>query len=127
MATTEERTYYTVPEAARVLGVSRATVWRWIKAERLPAQRVGPRILRVRRADVEALVQPADPATETPEERARRKREELFKDYDPDATKAALLAIAGTWEDVDADALIADIYRWREEGTRPPDRPPWPI
>ena len=29
----------------------------------------------------------------------------------------------GSWSDIDADALIADIYRWREEGTRPADRP----
>lgn len=29
----------------------------------------------------------------------------------------------GSWSDIDADTLIADIYRWREEGTRPADRP----
>lgn len=29
----------------------------------------------------------------------------------------------GSWSDIDADALIKDIYRWREEGSRPIDRP----
>ena len=30
---------------------------------------------------------------------------------------------AGTWDDVDTEKLKADIYRWREEGSRPWDRP----
>jgi hypothetical protein len=29
----------------------------------------------------------------------------------------------GSWSDIDADKLISDIYRWREEGSRPIDRP----
>jgi len=29
----------------------------------------------------------------------------------------------GSWSDLDADALITNIYRWREEGTRPTTRP----
>ena len=29
----------------------------------------------------------------------------------------------GSWSDIDADAMIAAIYRAREEGTRPIDRP----
>lgn len=48
---------------------------------------------------------------------------DLWKDYDPKKVREALDATAGTWSDVDADKLIADIYRWREEGTRPPNRP----
>jgi hypothetical protein len=30
---------------------------------------------------------------------------------------------AGSWSDIDTDALIDRIYRAREEGTRPADRP----
>jgi hypothetical protein len=33
------------------------------------------------------------------------------------------LAAIGSWSDLDADKLIADIYRWREEGSRPATRP----
>ena len=44
------------------------------------------------------------------------------------ATKAktvykASLAAIGSWSDLDADELIAKIYRWREEGSRPANRP----
>lgn len=48
---------------------------------------------------------------------------DIWKDYDPKKVHEALDATAGTWSDIDADKLIADIYRWREEGTRPPNRP----
>lgn len=47
------RPFCTVAEAARMLGVSPATVWRWIVAQRLPAYRVGPRGIRIRKEDVE--------------------------------------------------------------------------
>ena len=29
----------------------------------------------------------------------------------------------GSWADLDTDKIIEDVYRWREEGSRPPDRP----
>jgi hypothetical protein len=32
-------------------------------------------------------------------------------------------AAFGSWSDIDADELIANIYRWREEGSRPATRP----
>jgi hypothetical protein len=32
-------------------------------------------------------------------------------------------AAFGSWSDLDADELIANIYRWREEGSRPATRP----
>ena len=35
----------------------------------------------------------------------------------------ALAETAGSWADIDTEALIADIYRAREEGSRPVDRP----
>jgi hypothetical protein len=33
--------------AARALGVSRASVWRWARSGSLPSRRLGPRALRV--------------------------------------------------------------------------------
>jgi hypothetical protein len=32
-------------------------------------------------------------------------------------------ATFGSWSDLDPDKLIADIHRWREEGSRPATRP----
>ena len=32
-------------------------------------------------------------------------------------------ATFGSWSDLDADELIANIHRWREEGSRPAPRP----
>jgi hypothetical protein len=32
-------------------------------------------------------------------------------------------ATFGSWSDLDAEALITNIYRWREEGSRPATRP----
>lgn len=53
-----ESPYYSVPEAAEALHVSRATIWRWIDAGRLPAYRVGPRRIRIKVEDLRRAVQP---------------------------------------------------------------------
>ena len=50
--------YYTVPEAARRLKVSPSTIWRWIDAEKLPAYRIGPRAIRIKREDLDAAIRP---------------------------------------------------------------------
>src|SRR5919204_6841242 len=52
----EARPYYGISEAARLLGVNRVTVWRWVAAGRLPVWRVGPRTVRVRREDLQRLL-----------------------------------------------------------------------
>src|SRR5438105_4775407 len=49
------RTYYNVSEVARLLGVSRVSVWRWISSGRLPVARLGHRTVRIRSEDVDAL------------------------------------------------------------------------
>lgn len=59
MTAQRDRDYYTVPEAADLLNVSPSTVWRWVKAERLPAYRVGPRAIRIKKEDLAAVVRPA--------------------------------------------------------------------
>lgn len=52
----------TLKEAARLLRVSEATVRRWLKQGRLPAYHVGPRAVRIRRADVDAVISPLNNA-----------------------------------------------------------------
>lgn len=52
MTTNATSEYLSVKEAAAELGVSPSTIWRWIEAGRLPAQRIGPKIIRLRRDDV---------------------------------------------------------------------------
>src|ERR1700730_17022268 len=49
--------------------------------------------------------------------------ENPWKDYDPEKVLAALENTAGSWADLDTDKLIADIYKAREKGSRPADRP----
>lgn len=36
-----KRERYSVPEAAKLIGVSRFTLWRWIRGNKLPAIRLG--------------------------------------------------------------------------------------
>lgn len=44
---------YSVPQAARALGISPTTVRRWIRRGTLPASREGPRGFRIREEDLE--------------------------------------------------------------------------
>jgi hypothetical protein len=37
---------------------------------------------------------------------------------DPDAARATIEAAAGSWSDVDIDALIGQVYRAHEDGSR---------
>ena len=39
------------------------------------------------------------------------------------AAYQASLAAIGSWSDLNADEIIANIYRWRNEGSRLPTRP----
>ncbi|MCL4459661.1 MAG: hypothetical protein M1136_01915 [Chloroflexi bacterium] len=50
-------------------------------------------------------------------------KEDIWAGYDPEKVRKALAQTAGSWADIDTDALIADIYRAREEGSRPANRP----
>lgn len=50
--------FYTIPEIAKKLKVSPSTVWRWVKAKKLPAYRVGEKSVRVHERDVVKLLQP---------------------------------------------------------------------
>jgi excisionase family DNA binding protein len=109
------RRFYTVPEAARLLEVSPATLWRWIATRRLPAYRVGPRRIRIRREDLEELIQPV---------RAREMvfaTEEaggIFAGYDPGRAREALRKSAGALAGVNRDEILRDIHAAREQASR---------
>lgn len=49
----------TIEEAAKLLRISPVTVWRMIKSGDLPALRIGRKMLRIRKADLLAIIQPA--------------------------------------------------------------------
>jgi excisionase family DNA binding protein len=48
--------YRSLPDIAREYNVDRSSVWRWVKAGRLPAVRVGVRNYRVAAEDVAAIL-----------------------------------------------------------------------
>lgn len=67
MSTTSEASgdLLTTQEVADRARVSTATVTRWAQSGRLLGVRVGPRVLRFRRGDVEAFLAPPEPAEAT--------------------------------------------------------------
>lgn len=48
---------------------------------------------------------------------------DVESDIDPDYVESVLNATLGIWADIDAEALIAELYEARELGSRPFDRP----
>jgi excisionase family DNA binding protein len=62
---TPQRELIGIPEAARLLNVDGHTIRRQIAKGRLPAYRVGTKLIRLRRKDVEALLRPVLPRTYT--------------------------------------------------------------
>ena len=52
----------TKTQAAEILGISARTLDRWIAAGTVPAHKLGPRTVRIHRADLEALF--ADASTQ---------------------------------------------------------------
>jgi hypothetical protein len=55
--------------------------------------------------------------------RVTRDPDDPWANYDPEAVRAALRAVAGTLTPDEGERLKELIYRGREEGTRPLDRP----
>ena len=85
MTTNATSEYLSVKEAAAELGVSPSTIWRWIEAGRLPAQRIGPKLIRLRAVDVIGSLRAHDrPALAVPEvdpwEEVRRSIRPLTKE-----------------------------------------------
>ena len=44
--------------------------------------------------------------------------DDIWEGYDPRRAIDGMRAAAGSWSDIDGEALKADIRRWREEGSR---------
>jgi PAS domain S-box-containing protein/excisionase family DNA binding protein len=59
---TNEPGYYSISQAASLLGVSRVSIWRWIGAGLLPAARLGHRTIRIKREDLERALVQIEPA-----------------------------------------------------------------
>ncbi|MBI2761847.1 MAG: helix-turn-helix domain-containing protein [Chloroflexi bacterium] len=59
MTTSHDSDLLTIAEATHLLKVSRVTLHRWLRDGRLPAYQVGPRAVRIRRADLQAMMRPA--------------------------------------------------------------------
>src|SRR5947199_3796807 len=61
-----ERSYYSSSQAGALLGVSRVSIWRWIRAGQLPVIRLGHRTVRIAHADLEQLLVPSGSAGSGP-------------------------------------------------------------
>jgi hypothetical protein len=53
----------------------------------------------------------------------REEEPDIWGEYDAKKVEEAIAVTAGSWSDIDADAVVAALYRAREEGSRPLDRP----
>jgi excisionase family DNA binding protein len=53
MTVADQGHYLNVSQAAQLLGVSRVTIWRWVRDGRLPVSRLGHRTVRISRADLD--------------------------------------------------------------------------
>ncbi len=60
-AAVAERDYFSIGQAAALLGVSRVTIWRWIRDGRFPVARLGHRTSRIKREDLERALLPDGP------------------------------------------------------------------
>ncbi len=56
-SSSENDRYMSVDEAARYLSVSPQTLMRYIRAGQLPVHRIGARLLRLQRSEIDAWVQ----------------------------------------------------------------------
>jgi len=72
MLPASERKSYSIPEAAGVVGLSRTTVWRWVRTGRLPSFRWGGRRL-IRADDLQAAIDAVSGRAPEPDD-ARRNR-----------------------------------------------------
>jgi hypothetical protein len=49
--------------------------------------------------------------------------DDLWAGYDPKKVREAIIAYGGSWAELDADAMIDEIYASRKRGSRPANRP----
>lgn len=112
-----EEPFVSVPQAAGLLHVSQATIWRWVEAGRLPAYRIGPRRIRIKRRDLETVVSPVK-GKGSPEVSSVRDKGGIWAGYDPGKVREALRESAGAFAGIDADAFIAEIHAARGQASR---------
>jgi len=62
--------WLTVNEAATYLKVARTTIYRLVRQKKLPLYRLGDRLVRLRREDLDALAQPQRTESPTTEDSA---------------------------------------------------------
>ena len=72
MAVGEDNELLTIAEAAKTLKVSTVTIHRWLKQGRLTAYRVGPRAIRIDRAELSRLLTPRNEKEVSPRHEALR-------------------------------------------------------
>lgn len=53
----EDRQFLTTNEIAKILRVHQRTVQRWLSSNQLKATKVGPKVLRVRRQDLDKFLE----------------------------------------------------------------------
>src|SRR3990172_9101244 len=85
-----EHEFYTVPEAARLLNVSQATIWRWVTSQKLLAYRVGPRRIRIKREDLQRVVRPVRPKDVARTDRDGQGHQDIWATYDSGRTRHTL-------------------------------------
>ena len=110
MATIQEREFYTVSEAARMLDVSRTTIWRWIDEGKLPAYRVGGRTIRIRRQDVDEMLRPVTPQS--------TERGDIWANYDPERARQAFRQARGILKDIDREKFLREMHEAREQDSK---------
>jgi hypothetical protein len=49
--------------------------------------------------------------------------DDIWTNYQPEEAREGIRSAAGSWKDIDSEKAKNDIYRAREEGTRPVSRP----
>jgi hypothetical protein len=49
--------------------------------------------------------------------------DDLWAGYDPKKVREAIITYGGSWAELDADAMIDEIYAARKRGSRPANRP----
>jgi excisionase family DNA binding protein len=57
LARLEDAVSLSTLDAARELGIRRTTLWSWIEDGRIPVYRVGQKLLRIRREDLDAFIE----------------------------------------------------------------------
>lgn len=96
-----EEEFLTVADVASLLKLNQQTVRNWIEQGRLPALRVGRRV-RVRRSDLEVMVEQGSTSTRPPDRAARRR------------LASASGAVAEAADGGSGDALVAALFELSE-------------